>query len=69
MENQGKIKIKRSNGQVQYVTRDELEKLNYERKRRDQAAASSTSTGPFVWLIALSGFSLFVVASILWLSN
>ena len=35
------IKIKRSNGRVQYVTREELDELNLARKQRDQSVASA----------------------------
>lgn len=32
----GKIRIRRSSGEIQYVTREELDELNTRRKLRDQ---------------------------------
>lgn len=64
-----KIKIKLSNGQTEYVTQDQLESLNFQRKLKDQNAASIKTNGPFSRLILLCGFSILATFVILWFSN
>jgi len=64
-----KLKIKRSDGRVQYVTQDELEELNFQRKLKDQSTLSAKASSPFPRLIMLCGFSLIIAVAILWFSR
>ncbi len=61
----GKIKIKRSSGEVQYVTQEELDALNDRRKRRDQARGWGKVPNPVqslfkVILVTLGVFILYL---------
>lgn len=63
-EDQQKIKIRRSSGKVQYVTPDELDRLNDARKHRDQMRHSHKSNpnrlfALIIGLIALVGAAFF----------
>tara|TARA_R100000306_G_C4324080_1_gene116703 strand:- start:153 stop:362 length:210 start_codon:yes stop_codon:yes gene_type:complete len=57
-----KIKIRRSSGKIQYVTREELDELNAHRKQRDQKRGWGRVSNPvqqaFSAILILLGISV-----------
>jgi len=62
-----KIKIRRSSGEVQYVTQKELDALNDRRKRRDQERGWGKVSNPAQSLFKIILFILGATVLFLWI--
>lgn len=63
----GKIRIRRSSGKIQYVTREELDELNMRRKQRDQQRGWGRVSNPVQQIFAAILILLGVTLIALWL--
>jgi hypothetical protein len=65
----GKIKIRRSSGKIQYVTRAELDELNDRRKRRDQERGWGKVSNPAQQLLSMLLLILAFTILAFWVSS
>tara|TARA_R110002073_G_scaffold170327_8_gene327204 strand:+ start:262 stop:471 length:210 start_codon:yes stop_codon:yes gene_type:complete len=69
MDKAKKIKIRRSSGEVQYVTQEELDALNDRRKRRDQERGWGKVSNPVQSLFKIILFLLGITVLFLWIRS
>ncbi|MFX4226794.1 MAG: hypothetical protein ACFHHU_02505 [Porticoccaceae bacterium] len=65
----GRIRIRRSSGEIQYVTREELDELNARRKHRDQQRGWGRVSNPVQQAFAAIVILLGVALIALWLKS
>lgn len=69
MDNKGgKIRIRRSSGKIQYVTKAELEELNERRKIRDQERGWGRVSNPVQSLFSIILVILGITVIVLWVA-